>query len=252
MYAKAIVRIPGENFDQGISSSGLGSPDYKKVVEQHSAYCEALRKCGLDLIILEPDLQYPDSTFVEDTAIVTSSMAVITRPGDLRRAGEEDEIGQVMQDFRKIEKILPPGHADGGDMLQVDSHFYIGISERTDREGADQLKSILTNYGFTSTEIPVGNMLHLKSGLNYIGKNTFLVREAFSGLQELGKYEKILVPPNEDYAANCVWINDYLLIPRGFQITRERLLQKGYSLIELDVSEFQKMDGGLSCLSLRF
>jgi len=252
MFAKAIVRIPGKNFDQGISTSGLGSPDYKKAIEQHSAYCEALRKCGLDQIILEPDLQYPDSTFVEDTAIVTSSMAVITRPGDPGRSGEEKEIEQVMQDFRKIEKIRAPGHVDGGDILQAGSHFFIGISERTDHEGAGQLGSILTNYGFTSGEMQVGNMLHLKSGLNFIGNNTLLVREAFSGLQEIGKYEKILVPPDEDYAANCVRVNDYLLIPQGFPITRERLLEKGYSLIELDVSEFQKMDGGLSCLSLRF
>ena len=252
MFTKAIVRIPGKNFNQGITSSGLGSPDYKKALEQHSSYCEALIKCGLDIIILDPNLQYPDSTFVEDTAVVTQSMAVITRPGDQRRAGEEEEIEKVLGDFRRIEKILPPGHVDGGDILQVGSHFFIGTSGRTDQDGAIQLGSIFSKYGFTSSAIAVGNMLHLKSGVNDIDGNTLLVREEISDHQEFSKYQKILVSPDETYAANCVMINDYLLIPKGFPNTRERLLQKGYTLIELDVTEFQKMDGGLSCLSLRF
>ena len=252
MYTKAIVRIPAENFDQGISSSGLGSPEYLKTLEQHSSYCEALRKCGLDLIVLDPDQRYPDSTFVEDTAIVTQSVAIITRPGDPRRAGEEDEIEQVLADHCEIENINPPGHIDGGDILDIGSHFFIGISKRSNQEGAFQLESILTKYGYTSSKINVGNMLHLKSGINHLGGNMLIVREELSDCKELKGYEKILVSPDEDYAANCVLINNYLLIPKGFPETREKLLQKRFTLIELDMSEFQKMDGGLSCLSLRF
>lgn len=252
MYTKAIVRIPAENFDQGISSSELGSPEYLKTLEQHSSYCEALRKCGLDLILLDQDPRHPDSTFVEDTAIVTPSLAIIARPGDPRRAGEEDEIEQVLEDHRKIEKINPPGHIDGGDILHVGPHFFIGISERSDQEGAFQLQSILSKYGYTSSKINVGNMLHLKSGINHLGGNLLIVREELSDCKELEGFEKLLVTPDENYAANCVLINNYLIIPKGFPGTREKLLQKGFTLIELDMSEFQKMDGGLSCLSLRF
>jgi dimethylargininase len=252
MYTKAIVRVPGATFDQGITTSGLGRPDHARVLRQHSSYCEALRKCGLDLIILEPDLQFPDSTFVEDTAIVTQSMAIITRPGDKRRAGEEEEIEQVLEGLRKIEKIVPPGHVDGGDILQVGNHFFIGISGRTDPEGADQLRSIFSKHGFTSSNVPVGNMLHLKSGVNYLGENTLLVRQEISGITAFDNFDKILVPPGERYAANCILINGYLLVPEGFPETRERILHQGYTLIELEMSEFQKMDGGLSCLSLRF
>jgi len=193
MYAKAIVRAPGRNFDQGITTSGLGPPDYRRALRQHSSYCEALRKCGLDLIILEPDLQYPDSTFVEDTAIVTQSMAVITRPGDKRREGEEEEIEQVLEGLCKIENILSPGHVDGGDILQAGDHFFIGISGRTNPEGADQLESIFSKHGFTSSTVTVGKMLHLKSGVNYLGENTLLVRQEITGMKAFDKYDKILV-----------------------------------------------------------
>jgi dimethylargininase len=252
MFTKAIVRIPGRTFDQGITTSGLGSPDYTMVLKQHGSYCEALRKCGLDLVVLEPDLRFPDSTFVEDTAIVTQSMAVITRPGDKRRAGEEEEIEPVLEGFRKTEKILPPGHVDGGDILQVDNHFFIGISSRTDPQGADQLKSILTKYGFTSSTLRVDKMLHLKSGVAWIGENRLLVHQEMAAVKAFDHYDKIMVPAGEKYAANCILVNDYLLVPKGFAETREKLLKAGYTLIELEMSEFQKMDGGLSCLSLRF
>ncbi len=252
MFTKAIVRIPGHNFDQGITTSDLGSPDYPAALRQHSSYCEALRKCGLDLITLESNLRYPDSTFVEDTAIVTQSMAIITRPGDERRAGEEKEIEKVLEDFHKIEKILHPGHVDGGDILQVDNHFFIGISGRTDPEGARQLRSIFSTYGFTSSTVDVSNMLHLKSGVNYIGDNRLLIRQEIAMIAAFDNFDLIVVPEKESYAANCILINDCLLIPSGFPETKEKLLAEGYTLIELEVSEFQKMDGGLSCLSLRF
>jgi len=252
MFTKAIVRIPGSNFDQGITTAGLGTPDYTMALKQHASYCEILKKCGLDLVVLEPDLRYPDSTFVEDTAIVTQSMAVITRPGDKRRAGEEEEIESVLEGFLKIEKILPPGHVDGGDILQVDNHFFIGISGRTDTQGADQLRSILAKYGFTSSTLRVEKMLHLKSGANCIGEERLLVQQGMAAVKAFDQYDKIIVPADESYAANCILVNNYLMVPKGFAETREKLLQAGYALIELEMSEFQKMDGGLSCLSLRF
>jgi dimethylargininase len=252
MFTKAIVRFPAENFDQGISQSGSGRPDYAKALEQHASYCEALKKCGLTLIYLDADPRYPDSTFVEDTAIVTSSVAIIARPGDQRRLGEELAIGEVLTGYRNIEKIIPPGCIDGGDILQVNSHFFIGLSDRSNREGATQLQSILETYGYSSSTIAVGNMLHLKSGINHLGKNSLIAREEMMHHEALKPYDLVSVSPDEDYAANIVLINDYLLIPKGFPKTKEKLLQKGFSLLELDMSEFQKMDGGLSCLSLRF
>ncbi len=134
MYTKAIVRRPGRNFAEGITTSNLGKPDFEKALEQHSAYCNALTGCGLELIVLEADERYPDGCFVEDTAIVTSEVAVITRPGAASRMGEEAEISETLSEFRKIETIKFPGTLDGGDVLRAENHFFIGISGRTNRD----------------------------------------------------------------------------------------------------------------------
>lgn len=252
MFTTAIVRIPGNNFSYGISSSGLGKPDLKKALSQHDSYCEILRRCGLEIIILPPDLNFPDSTFVEDTAIVTDSFAIITRPGDRRRLGEEVQIEKTLSDFRKIEKIIPPGNVDGGDILQADNHFFIGLSERTNAEGAFQLQSIFEKYGYSSSTVPVGDILHLKSGVNYLGDNTLILKEDLLHVPEFHSYKKVTVIDRENYAANVVLVNEHLLIPEGFPDTKEKLVSGGFCLLEINVSEFRKMDGGLSCLSIRF
>ena len=252
MFKKAVVIPPGKNFRNGITTSNLGIPDYKESLRQHTSYCEVLKRCGLELITIQPDPAFPDSTFVEDTAIVTSAMAIITRPGDQRRLGEERKIEDVLMAERKIERIHPPGCVDGGDVLHAESHFFIGLSSRTNREGADQIQSILSGYGFTSSFIPVNRMLHLKSEVSYIGNKTLILTEQMSDREEFRSFRKIIVPAEEDYAANCVLVNEYLLLPSGFPKTREKLLTKGYNILELNISEFRKMDGGLSCLSIRF
>jgi len=252
MLTKAIVRKPGKNFSEGITTSGLGKPDYDKVLEQHNNYCRALEKCGLNLIILEPDIKFPDCTFVEDTAIMTEEFAVITRPGDSRRLGEEEEIKEVLQILKKIEIIRPPGNVDGGDVLRAKDHFYIGLSKRTNQNGANQLQDILFKYGYSSSLIAVGSILHLKSGVNYINNNNLIIIPELSGRKEFSDYKHILVNPGEEYSANCLPVNNFLLFPEGFPATRKILTAKDYTIMEIDISEFRKMDGGLTCLSLRF
>jgi len=248
MYSKAIVRRPGRNFAEGISTSNLGKPDFEKAIEQHSAYCNALTRCGLELIILEADERYPDGCFVADTAIVTGEVAVITRPGAASRMGEETEISAVLSEFRKIETINPPGTLDGGDVLRVENHFFIGISARTNREGASQLSAILSEYGYRASETEVGAGLHLKSGIAYLMKGNFISVKGFSKIA--GSSGIIISDTKESYSANCLAVNDFLLIPGGFPKSKEKIVELGYSIIELDMSEFRKMDGGLTCLSL--
>ena len=150
MYSSAIVRRPGRNFEDGISTSGLGKPDFSKAVEQHEEYCRALAKCGLEVIVLDADERYPDGCFVEDMAIVTPEVAIITRPGAESRMGEEIGISKILSRFRKIETIKYPGTLDGGDVLRVDNHYYIGISGRTSMEGARQLSGHLSGIGYNS------------------------------------------------------------------------------------------------------
>jgi dimethylargininase len=134
----------------------------------------------------------------------------------------------------------------------VGKHFFIGISERTNKAGAGQLGNILEDYGNTWEPIPVSAGLHLKSSINILGNNTLIAVEDFANLDEFENYDKIIVDPAEKYAANTLWINDHLLIPKGFPNTRHKLSSLGLEIIELDMSEVRKMDGGLTCLSLRF
>ena len=255
MFRNAIVRPPGQNFAAGLTRLDLGAPALERALEQHEAYCQALASCGLNVIRLEPDHQYPDSTFVEDTAVLTARAAVIARPGALSRLGEIESIRPVLHDyFSHVHSILEPGTLDGGDVCEAGEHFFIGISERTNEHGAQQLARFLDTLGYTSSLIDirgVSNILHLKSGLAHLGGKQLVVIEQLRRVKELSAYDLICLSPDEEYAANCLSINDRLLIPAGFPKVKKELDQLGYT-IALDMSEFQKMDGGLSCLSLRF
>lgn len=250
MYSKAIVRRPGSNFAGGITTSGLGRPDFEKALAQHDAYCDALRRCGVEVTVLEADERYPDGCFVEDTAVVTGEVAVITRPGALTRRGEEAEIARVLSGYMETVTIEPPGTLEGGDILRAEKHYFIGISARTNREGARQLSAILEKHGYTSSEAEVRAGLHLKSDIAYLGERNFISTPAFSDI--VPSANVIILEQDEYYSANCLRVNDFLLIPSGFPKSKKRIADLGYSLIELDMSEFRKMDGGLTCLSLLF
>ena len=251
-FKYAITRTPAKTFDRGITTATLGTPSYERVLKQHRAYVEALKSIGLKLIELDPQPAYPDGHFVEDTAVVTPDVAIITNPGAKSRQGEQEPIAEVLLPYREIEHIQAPGTVDGGDVLMIGNHFFIGISERTNPEGARQLGRILEKNDNTWTTIPVGAGLHFKSSVNEVAENTLLVTRDFANHPALKGYDKIILNPAEAYAANTLRVNDHLILPRGFPNTREKLSRLGQEIIELDVSEMQKMDGGLTCLSIRF
>ena len=253
MLSHAIARKPGKNFARGLTTAvSVKPPDYETLFKQHEAYLETLNTCGLELIVLDPLPDCPDAYFVEDTAVVTPDVAVITNPGADARKGEVKSIARVLADFRKIERILAPGTLDGGDVLEVGNHFFIGLSQRTNPEGAEQLGRILEKFGNTWVTVPVGDGLHFKSSVNYVGKNTLIVTPDFAKNAELKGYDKIVLYETETYAANTLLVNDHLLTPAGFPVARKRLEVLGFDIIELGTSEMRKMDGGLTCLSIRF
>lgn len=255
MFTRAIVRIPGSNFADGLTSVDLGVPHFDEVLHQHARYCDALRECGLDLTILDPDLRYPDSTFVEDTAILTSQAAIFCRPGAATRVGEVEAIRPVLEHFYiSTFTIEAPGTVDGGDICEVEDHFFIGLSLRTNEEGALQLATHLNELGYTASTIdirPIKSILHLKSGISYIGDNTLVVMEEMAANQQFRRFDLLRVSAPESYAANCVRANDRVLVAQGFPRFMDDLAARGFHPLALDMSEFQKMDGGLSCLSLR-
>jgi dimethylargininase len=255
-FQHAIVRTPGGNFAEGLTTAGLGEPDLPKVLVQHAAYCDALEKCGLRLVRLEADLDHPDSTFVEDTAVVMTKSAVLARPGAPSRLGEVATIRDILGRFYStMHEIKSPGTLDGGDICEAGSHFFLGISHRTNHEGARQLGEILAAEGYTSSLVDIRNMssiLHLKSGMAYLENDTLVVMEELADRREFERYSLIRVPTGESYACNCVWVNDWVLLPTGFPQVEAALVSHGYKPLLVDMSEFRKMDGGLSCLSLRF
>ena len=162
-------------------------------------------------------------------------------------------IEKVVSNFyQNIEKITGAGTVDGGDIMMVGKHFYIGLSERTNREGARQLTEILEKYGMTASTIALEKVLHLKSGLSYLENNNLVIAGEFVDRSEFNGFNKLIIGTEESYAANCVWINNKVLIATGYPKTKQIIEKAGYKTIELDVSEYRKLDGGLSCLSLRF
>jgi dimethylargininase len=255
-FKHAIVRPPSASFAEGLTTADLGIPNLELAARQHAAYCAALEKSGLTLSRLKTDPQYPDSTFVEDTAILTKRSAILTRPGATSRRGEVPSVENVLTQFySKTHTIEPPGTLDGGDICQAGDHFFIGLSERTNDVGARQLAKFLGTEGYTSRIVNIRGIegqLHLKSGIAYLGDNRLILTKGMDRMNVFGGYDLIPVDPDENYAANCIRVNDYVLLTAGYPKLESKIAGFDYQIISLEMSEFQKMDGGLSCLSLRF
>lgn len=253
MFTRAIVRTPCKAMANGLSSASLGKPDYQQALLQHADYIAALRECGLLVTVLPPDEEFPDSTFVEDVALMTPRCAIITNPGAPSRNLETRSMFETIRRFyTDIEIIQSPGTVEAGDIMMVGDDYYIGISGRTNVAGADQLIAILQRYDLHGSMMELDEVLHLKTGLGYLENNKLLACGEFLEKPEFQKFQLLIVDADEAYAANSVWINGTVLTPMGFPKTRSLIESAGYKVREVDVSEFQKLDGGLSCLSLRF
>ncbi|HJV21111.1 MAG TPA: arginine deiminase family protein [Holophagaceae bacterium] len=252
MFTHAILRTPGPDFADGITTADLGRPAYDRMLAQHVAYRQALEALGLQTEVLPPLPGFPDAYFVEDVAVVVPEVAVITRPGALARRGEAPHIEAALARHRELAHITEPGTLDGGDILIVDRTVFIGLSDRTNPEGARQLAECLGRHGYTARTVPVAEGLHFKSSVTHVGGRDLLVSTAFAGRPEFQGFTCHVVEEEETYACNTLLVNGTLITPKGFPRTRALLEGLGRPIVELDMSEGRKMDGGLTCMSLRF
>jgi dimethylargininase len=257
MFKHAIARLPGDNFADGLARVDLGRADIGEALRQHAAYIEALRTCGLTVEVLPADPAHPDGTFVEDTAIVLpGEAAILCRPGADSRRGEVDAVAAALRrHYPQLDAITAPGSVDGGDICEAGEHVFIGISHRTNEAGARQLAAWLQAHGRSSGFVDIRGMnsiLHLKSGIACLaGERLLLIRE-LAGHPAFAAFARILVDDDEAYAANAVQVNERVLIAAGHPKLAAALREHGYRPLELAMGEFAKLDGGLSCLSLRF
>jgi len=255
-FTRALLRLPGRNFAAGITTSPDGAPSLEATLVQHAGYLAALQSIGLRTRVLPADEAFPDGTFVEDTAIATRQGLIITRPGAKTRAGEPAAIEAALaSDYPVIAHITAPGTVDGGDICETDSGVIIGVSYRTNEEGARQLAAWLAGHDIPSTIVDIracAGLLHLKTGISYLGDGRLAVAPGLPAYAALQSYELVTLDPAESYAANCVRINDHVLVADGYPRFVDTLVRLGYRPLPLPMSEFRKMDGGLSCLSIRY
>jgi dimethylargininase len=251
-FSHALCRLPGPDAGAGLTTSTLGPPDQARLLAQHAAYVGALRALGLEVEVLPPLPGHPDAYFVEDPAVVVPELAVVTRPGAPSRRGEAAALAPALARHRRLATVEAPGTLDGGDVLVVGSQVLVGRSERTNEAGIATLGRLLAPHGYRTTPVPVGAGLHLKSSVNWVGGDALVVAAGFQGRAALEGFRLLELDPAEGYAANVLQVNGTLLLPAGFPRTLALLASLGQPILELDTSEVRKMDGGLTCLSIRF
>lgn len=222
--------------------------------QHHTLYIEALKGLGLDVTVLEPEEEFPDSGFVEDSALCLQEGAIVLRPGAPSRIGEADLMEPVLRAFYpEVRRINGPGTIDGGDILVTDSEILVGLSERTNQEGIDELRQIVSEWGYLVREVhtPPG-VLHFKTDTALLDGTTVLSTKVLSDSGCFDGYTVVDVAEGEDPAANCIRVNDAVIMPEGFPETKKNVESAGFTVITVPNSECQKIDGGVSCLSLRF
>lgn len=248
----AITRLPAPSFAEGLTTAALGAPSYETMRRQHAAYVSALRALDLDVTVLAPCPEYPDAHFIEDAAVVLPEIAIVTRPGAPERRGEEALVVPALSSHRALARIEAPGTLDGGDVLEIGRRIFVGLSSRTNRAGAEQLGAIVEAHGYAWASVPVGAGLHLKSSVNRLTDEIVIIGEDLAQHRTFARYRCVVVDSHEAYSANALEINGTVLLPSGFPATRAKLERLDIPVVELDMSESEKMDGGLTCLSLRF
>lgn len=253
-FSHAISRRPAASITQGLRAVDNGAPDLALFELHHADYIAALRSTGAEVMVLDPLEDYPDSVFVEDAALCLPEGAVIMRPGAPSRLGEAEEMAPTLARFYKdIRTITNPHYIEGGDILTTEKEILVGTSARTTPGGIDALRSAVADWGHSVREVttPVG-VLHFKTDCSLLDEETILATKRLDASGCFEGYRVIHTAEGEEAAANSIRFNELVIMPSGFPRTAETLDKAGYNIREFGNSEAAKLDGGMSCLSLRF
>lgn len=252
-FNRAIVRAPSPSVVDGLRAVDIGAPSYEGVLAEHRDYVRALEQIGVTVEALPALEAFPDSVFVEDTALVFAGAAILLRPGAPSRRGEAAEIVQALEaNFGRVLR-LQDGTAEGGDVLATPRGVFIGASARTSVEGAAALQALLAEIGQCGIVVSTPpDVLHLKSDCSLLDDETILCTPRLAASEPFPGFRLILTSEGEEGAANALRIGDVVLMSAGHPRTAELLARAGYEMMTLDTREIAKIDAGLSCMSLRW
>jgi len=224
--------------------------DTDLALQQHQQYQSALSSLGCEIVIVPTAPGLADSVFIEDTAIVLDEIAVLCRPGTDSRRQEVAGVESILQQYRTLASIQPPGTLEGGDLLRVGKVIYAGLSTRSNQSGIEQLGNIVANYGYSVRTVETMKCLHLKSAVSEVSRGSLLINPDWIDSSAFGEYELIEIDKEEAHAANVLLVGQSVIYPSSFPRTTEKLLKRGIDVTPVDVSELQKAEGAVTCCSL--
>ena len=224
--------------------------DYELAQAQHRAFCQMLRRAGVRVRTLQTHVRSPDAVFIEDTAIVLDEIAILTSPGKATRRRELAAVERALADLHIIRRIEPPAMIEGGDVLRIRRELLVGLSSRTNSTGVTRLAQIVQPCGYRVIPIPIDHCLHLKTACTALNDHTLLVNPDWIDTAKLTRFKLLSVPADEPWGANVIRLNNRIWLPAAHRQTAAKLRQAGYQTQLLELSEFAKAEGGISCLSL--
>lgn len=245
----AIVRTVPDSYDRCVRTS-VEKIDVDLARRQHAEYCNVLQSFGLKLFWIEGDNTLPDSCFVEDTAVIFGEKAVICNMKIESRFNEVVEVAKMLEKLKETYYIKSPATIDGGDVLKIEDKVFVGLSTRTNLHAVHQLGKILENSNLEIVPVKIHNVLHLKSACTYLGNNYVILSKKHFDTEILRDYKKIVIPKEEEYAADCLAINGTILMAKGYPKTKRLIEKEGFFVKKLETSEFRKGEGALTCLSI--
>jgi dimethylargininase len=253
-FSRAITRTPAASVVNGLSAEDRGTPQLAQMLKDHEAYITTLRETGASVTVLPPLEDYPDAVFVEDTALCLPACAILMRPGAPSRQGEVMHMAATLKaHYENVFEITEPGHIEGGDILMTSREILVGKSARTDAHGVRQLKELVKPYGYRVRELQTPpDVLHFKTDCSLLDNDTVLSTHRLAASRCFEGYRVLYTAKGEEAAANAIRFNEFVIMPAGFPQTAALLRDNDYNVREINNSECAKIDGGMSCLSLRF